>query len=79
VQNGNQTPGFDQNTSVNLGGELSGGGMNPGGLGGQLPFLAIDHSGTATNDNVYMLAIVQPPADAFTSDVCPQHRRRAYL
>jgi hypothetical protein len=29
-------------------------------------FLAIDHSGTARNDNVYMLAIVQPPGDAFT-------------
>ena len=65
AQNGNQTPVFDQNTWINLGGELSGGGINPGGLDGQL-FLAIDHSGTATNDNVYMLAIVQPPGGAFT-------------
>jgi hypothetical protein len=29
-------------------------------------FLPIDHSGTARNDNVYMLAIVQPRGDAFT-------------
>ena len=65
AQIGNQTPVFDQNTSVNLGGELSFGGINPGGLDGQL-FLAIDHSGTATNDNVYMLASVQPPGGAFT-------------
>jgi len=51
AQIGSQTPVFDQNTSVSLGGELSGGGINPGGLTGQL-FLAIDHSGTSTNDNV---------------------------
>ena len=65
AQIGNQTPTFDQNTPVNLGGELSGGGINPGGLSGQL-FLAIDHSGTATNDNVYILASVQPPGGTFT-------------
>src|SRR6266511_2382125 len=63
AQNGNQTPVFDQNTAVNMGGELVGGGINPGGLDGQL-FLAIDHSGTATNDNIYMLASVQPPGSA---------------
>jgi BNR/Asp-box repeat len=65
AQIGNQTPVFDQNTSVNLGGELTFGGINPGGLVGQV-FLAIDHSGTATNDNVYMLASVRPPGGGFT-------------
>src|SRR5215475_4365949 len=67
AQNGNQTPVFDQNTAVDLGGELSGGGINPGGLDGQA-FLAVDHSGTATNDNVYMLASVVPPGRS-TTDV----------
>ena len=65
AQNGNQTPIFDQNTAVDLGGELSGGGINPGGLDGQL-FLAVDHSGTATNDYVYTLASVQPSGQNFT-------------
>jgi hypothetical protein len=65
AQNGNETPVFDQNTPVNLGGELSGGGINPAGLTGQC-FLAIDHSGGPTNDNIYMLASVQPPGQSFT-------------
>jgi hypothetical protein len=67
AQNGNQTPVFDQITPVNMGGDLVGGGINPGGLDGQC-FLAVDHSGTATNDNVYMLASVQPPGRS-TTDV----------
>jgi hypothetical protein len=29
-------------------------------------FLAIDHSGGPTNDNIYMLASVQPPGQSFT-------------
>jgi hypothetical protein len=65
AQFGNQTPSFDQNTSVNMGGDLSGGGINPAGLDGQC-FLAVDHSGTATNDYIYMLASVQPPGQSTT-------------
>src|SRR5205823_1202806 len=48
AQIGNQTPTFDQVTSVNMGGVLGGGGINPAGLDGQL-FLAIDKSGGPTN------------------------------
>ena len=47
-------------TQVNLGGSLVfGGTMNPGGLAGQM-FLAVDRSGGPTNNNVYMVASVQP-------------------
>src|SRR6266542_68684 len=67
AQIGGQTPVFDQNTSVNMGGDLVGGGINPGGLDGQA-FLAVDHSGTATNDYIYMLASVEPPGRS-TTDV----------
>jgi hypothetical protein len=59
AQNGNVTPTFDQNVSVNLGGSvLFGAQINPGGLAGQI-FLAVDRSGTATNNNIYMIATVQ--------------------
>ena len=44
-------------TPVNMGGDLVAAGINPAGLDGQ-SFLAVDHSGTATNNNVYMLASV---------------------
>ncbi len=67
AQIGGQTPTFDQNTSVNMGGSLGGGGINPAGLTGQL-FLAVDRSGTATNNNIYMLASVVPPGRT-TTDV----------
>jgi hypothetical protein len=68
AQFGGQTPTFDQVTQVDMGGELIfGGAINPGGLAGQL-FLAIDHSGTATNDNIYMLASVEPSGRS-TTDV----------
>jgi len=60
AQIGGQTPTFDRSTPVNLGGGLSSGGINPGGLDGML-FLAIDHSGGSTNNNIYMLASVVPP------------------
>jgi hypothetical protein len=59
AQDGNQTPSFDQNTSVNLGGFLIQGGINGIGLCGQT-FIAVDRSGTATNNNIYMLASVVP-------------------
>src|SRR5947208_2822146 len=67
AQFGGQTPTFDQVTQVDMGGVLSGGGINPAGLDGML-FLAIDHSGTATNNNIYMLASVAPPGRT-TTDV----------
>src|SRR5206468_454748 len=60
AQIGGQTPTFDRSTSVNLGGSLDfGDTINPGGLAGQL-FLAVDRSGGPTNNNIYMLASVQP-------------------
>jgi len=65
AQNGGQTPAFDQVTPVDMGGDLSGGGINPAGLTGQC-FLAIDHSGTATNNYIYMLASVLPSGQSTT-------------
>ena len=67
AQIGGQTPSFDQVTSVNLGGDLGSGGINGVGLTGML-FLAIDHSGGASNNNIYMLASVIPPGRS-TTDV----------
>jgi hypothetical protein len=65
AQIGNQTPTFDQNTLVNLGGFLIQGGINGIGLCGQT-FIAIDRSGTATNNNIYMLASVLPNGQSTT-------------
>ena len=62
-----QTPTFDRNTAVSLGGSLLHGGINGIGLCGMV-FLAIDHSGGATNNNIYMLVSVQP-AGRSTTDV----------
>lgn len=68
AQNPAVTPTFDQTTSVNLGGSIIfGGAINPGGLAGQI-FLAVDRSGTATNNYIYMLASVEPPGRS-TTDV----------
>jgi hypothetical protein len=67
AQIASQTPRFDQNTSVNMGGSLGGGGINPDGLDGQC-FLAIDKSSGPTKDNIYMLASVVPNG-RFTTDV----------
>jgi hypothetical protein len=67
AQIGGQTPTFDQVTQVDMGGQLSGGGINPAGLDGML-FLAIDRSGGSTNNNIYMLASVVPPGRS-TTDV----------
>jgi hypothetical protein len=54
------TPTFDQITTVNMNGSLVyGGAVNPGGLAGQI-FIAVDRSGGPTNNNVYMVASVQP-------------------
>ena len=62
-----QTPRFDQSTSVNMGGFLAFGGINPAGLDG-MTFLAIDRSGGATNNNIYMVASVVPNGRS-TTDV----------
>ena len=69
AQNPAVTPTFDQEVSVNLGGSvLFGAAINPGGLAGQI-FLAIDRSGTATNNNIYMIATVQQFSASNGSDV----------
>src|SRR5437667_3709701 len=67
AQIGGQTPTFDQNTSVNLGGTIVQGGINGVGLCGML-FLAIDRSGGPTNNNIYMLASVEASGRS-TTDV----------
>ncbi len=69
AKNGGVVPTFDRSTPVNLGGDIVfGEPINPEGLVGQV-FLATDHSGTSTNDNVYMLASVQPSGFSNGSDV----------
>src|SRR6266404_3130996 len=69
AKNGAVVPNFDQSTAVNLGGDIVfSEPINPEGLVGQV-FLAADRSGTSTNDNVYMLASVQPSGFANGSDV----------
>jgi len=69
AQNGNVTPTFDQNVSVNLGGSvLFGAPINPGGLAGMI-FLAVDRSGTATNNNIYMIATVEQFSASNGSDI----------
>ena len=67
AQIGGQTPTFDRNTAVSLGGSIVQGGINGVGLCGQL-FLAIDRSGGSTNNNIYMLASVLPSGRS-TTDV----------
>jgi hypothetical protein len=62
------TPMFDQVTTVNLGGSLVGGSINPEGLTGQI-FLWVDRSGGPTNNNIYMLASVRPPSYSNGTDV----------
>ena len=60
AKNGAVTPTFDRVTQVNMGGIIDYFGLvNPEGLIGQA-FLAVDRSGTNTNNNIYMLASVQP-------------------
>jgi hypothetical protein len=69
AKNGGVIPIFDQSTAVNLGGNIvSGEPINPEGLVGQV-FLAVDHSGTSTNNHVYMLATIQPTGFTTGSDV----------
>jgi hypothetical protein len=69
AKNGGSTPVFDQSTKVNLGGGIGfGEPINPDGLSGQV-FLAADRSGTATNDNIYMIASVVPDGASTGTDV----------
>jgi hypothetical protein len=69
AKNGGVVPTFDRSTTVNLGGDIVfAEPINPEGLVGQV-FLAVDRSGTSTNDNVYMLASVQPFGFTNGSDV----------
>jgi hypothetical protein len=69
AKNSGVTPSFDQSTNVNLGGDIDiSEPINPDGLVGQV-FLAVDRSGTATNNNIYMLASVQPTGSSNGSDV----------
>jgi hypothetical protein len=68
AQNGSVTPTFDQMTAVNLGGTLIQGGINGVGLCGQL-FLTIDRSGTGKNNNIYMMASVEPNTASNGTDV----------
>ena len=58
AKNAALTPAFEQSTAVNLGGQIGSSlVINPEGLAGQL-FLAVDRSGTSSNNNVYLLASV---------------------
>ena len=69
AKNGGAVPTFDRSTAVNLGGDIVfAEPIDPEGLVGQV-FLAVDRSGTSTNDNVYMLASVQPSGFTNGSDV----------
>lgn len=63
------TPVFDRVIPVNLGGAAGiGGPINPVGLVGQI-FVAADRSGSATNNNVYMISSVRLPGATTGSDV----------
>src|SRR5436190_324387 len=69
AKNGAVVPTFDQSTVVNLGGRIVAGQLiNPQGLAGQV-FLAVDRSGASTNNNVYLLASVQPTGFSTGTDV----------
>ncbi len=69
AKNGAVTPIFDRVVPVNLGGAAGiGGSINPVGLVGQI-FVAADRSGSATNNNVYMISSVRPSGATTGSDV----------
>jgi hypothetical protein len=69
AKDGAVTPTFDQSTEVNMGGVVDYfDTINPEGLIGQV-FLVADRSGTSSNNNVYMLASVQPTGFSTGSDV----------
>src|SRR5882757_3480358 len=69
AKNGAVVPIFDQSTVVNLGGRIVAAQLiNPQGLAGQV-FLAVDRSGASNNNNVYLLASVQPTGFSTGTDV----------
>jgi hypothetical protein len=68
ARNALASPTFDQNTLVNLGGVITGGQINPVGLIGQLN-VAVDRSGSTSNNNVYILGSVQPTGFTTGSEV----------
>src|SRR5438874_5425142 len=69
AKNGAVVPTFDQSRAVNLGGNIIfAEPINPEGLVGQV-FLAVDRSGISTNNNIYLLASVQPSGFTTGSDV----------
>jgi hypothetical protein len=69
ARNGAVIPTFDLSTPVNMGGVIDYfDTINPEGLIGQV-FLAADRSGTSSNNNVYILASVQPPGFDTGSEV----------
>ncbi|MEP7015612.1 MAG: dockerin type I domain-containing protein, partial [Verrucomicrobiota bacterium] len=69
AKNSAVTPTFDQNTAVNMGGSFNfSGPINPAGLAGQL-FLGVDRSGTNLNNNIYMMASIQPTGNSNGTDV----------
>jgi len=69
AKNAANVPSFDRVVKVNLGGNLPDSVViNPVGLVGQI-FLAADRSGGATNNNVYMMASLQPFGATSGSDV----------
>ena len=69
AKNGAVIPTFDRIAAVNLGGDIVfSEPINPEGLVGQV-FLVVDRSGTITNNNIYMLASVQPSGFTTGSDV----------
>jgi hypothetical protein len=69
AKDGTVAPTFDQSTKVNLGGDIGfAEPINPDGLSGQV-YLAVDRSGTATNNNIYMQASVIPTGASNGTDV----------
>jgi VCBS repeat protein len=69
ARNPSVVPTFDQAVAVNLGGfVISGRAINPEGIIGQV-YVAADRSGTATNNNIYMLASVEPTGFTTGTDV----------
>ena len=69
AKNSAVTPTFDRVVSPQLGGNIvASEPINPEGLVGQL-FVAADRSGSATNNNVYLLASLRPNGASTGSDV----------
>ena len=69
AKNAAATPSFDQSTLVNLGGiQLGGEPINPVGSVGQLN-VAVDRSGTSSNNNVYILCSVRTTGASTGSEV----------